>query len=490
MNDQALKRIAFLLAGGLALAAAPALAQVGVSTRTNDRMIVTLTEGTDLAEFVDAFAMDHPDVGLAGVDQVPDRPMHLLEVEYPDGADPDALADAIEVMLEEAYPFLLENGEFLYDNSAPEGHTGSTYVDGLDLSGFDNQYAADQIGLAGALAHSTGAGIVVAVVDTGVDATHPRLASRIVSGGFDFVDADDDPADHSDGFDQDQDGLTDEMAGHGTFVAGLLSLVAPDARLLPVRVLNDEGHGDAWILARGVFHAIDHGVEIINLSLGSTYKSEILELAFDEAESKGIVVVAAAGNLDRDEPEEHPAMSDAFGVAALDQFDVKASFSNFGKDLLISAPGVSTPAQPIVSTIPGGGYGAWEGTSFATPFVSGTVALIRAQHPEWDLVAGSGEYIVSAVEDALETGAFDVYDVNPAYADDAELGAGRLDAGASVALAPAAPDPGDLDADGVIGFADLVLLLADWGRTHTPSDLDGNGDVGFGDVVVLLARWS
>jgi subtilisin family serine protease len=216
------------------------------------------------------------------------------------------------------------------------------------------------------------------------------------------------------------------------------------------------------------------------------------------------VVVASAGNLDRSDPREYPAMDDidpddpvfppleisgAFGVAATDPGDVKADFSSYNRRLVISAPGDSSgvdPATSIVGLVPGDDYAVWEGTSFATAFVSATAALVRAQHPEWP--ASLGTYAL--VELVLTSTAADIYPQNPQFAGDMELGAGRLDAGAAVALGPPAPErPGDLDNDGDVDFIDLLNLLEDWGLVHSSADLDGNGTVAFGDLLIQLANW-
>jgi thermitase len=275
-------------------------------------------------------------------------------------------------------------------------------------------------------------------------------------------------------------------------VAGLITLAAPEALLLPIRVLDDEGRGDMWALTRGLFHAIDRGVEVINLSLSSTYNSEAVEEAIEEARELGIVTVAAAGNCDREEPREYPAMrSNIFGVAATDDDDRKADFSNYSDRLLLSAPGAMAflngdpaPDRSIIATVPGGGYAHWEGTSFAAPFVSGIVALVRGQHPEWPATESTFDQL-----EAILTGtAEDIDDENPQY--EGQLGDGRIDAAAAVALAGPAPQLGDLDGNGVIDVTDILLLLDAWGQVHSSADLNGDGVVGVDDLVTLLGGWT
>jgi thermitase len=354
------------------------------------------------------------------------------------------------------------------------------------------QYATVTLGLSAAHLRSTGGGVVVAVLDTGVDASHELLSGRLLPG-WDFVDGDADPGDDSPGQDLDGDGQFDEMAGHGTFVSGLVTLVAPDARILPIRVLDSEGRGESWRLARGVWYAIDQGVEVINLSLGSTEDSDVVEEALLEASSLGITVVAAAGNCDRSEPKEFPAMTEneVIGVAAVDDLDGRAGFSNFHSTLELAAPAASAfdfmgnplLERSIISSFPGGTYGVWEGTSMGTAFVSGSAALIRSQHPEW----GPDEETSMWVEDALLSGSVNIDELNPGYA--GLLGAGRIDAASSTAFGPVAPQLGDLDGNGFVDVDDLLLLLGDWGQVHSSADVDGNGVVNIDDLLVLLGGW-
>lgn len=479
-------------------------------SRVPDRMIVHIAEGADIGTFIDAFVADHPTVGLAAVDQVPGRRIHLLSLALPDGWT-EAFIDQLEADLKHDYLDILVSaagtgaGDFLYVNEGPEGKTGSVWASGLSQFDYDTQYAVPLLGVPAAQGMTTGGGTVVAVLDTGVDSSHPALAGRVVAGGYNFVDGNDVTDDVGDGMDTDGDGDIDELTGHGTFVAGLITLVAPDARILPVRVLDGDGNGDEWMLTRGIYHAIDRGVEVINLSLGSTYDTVSVKQAILDAALKGIVIVSSAGNCRRSDPREFPAMDDigledpvvplieiegALGIAATNPDDVKADFSNFNRRLFLCAPGDTAdgpldPARAIVGILPQSEYGAWEGTSFATAFTTGTAALVRAQHPEWAPDLGTYTNVLNV----LAVSAADVYAVNPQYAQDMELGAGRLDVAAAAALGPVAPPLGDLDGNGAVQFADLLILLRDWGLVHSSADLNGNGVVEFGDLLILLGNW-
>lgn len=511
----------------LALALAVLLAQVcsavagppGVDRLIVDRIIVHIAAGSDLDTFITAFEANHrdPEVNIdpAVQEQIPGRPIFLLGLEFPGGYT-DALLAAIECDLRTNYPGILHVGDlcdqrecdaclsadFLYENETAEGKTGSAYLSGIAPAAFGEQYAIPLMGIEDAPARSTGLGTVIALLDTGIDATHPRLTGRVLPFGYNFVDDNDDVSETENGVDEDKDGDTDEMTGHGTFVAGLLMLVAPDARILPVKVLNDDGVGHEWTLVKGLYYAIDRGVEVINLSLGSTYDTMAVKEAVAEAAKHGIIIVAAAGNLNRDDPEEHPAADDAWipdppqeiigalGVAATDHADIKADFSNFGKKLVLSAPADMTgpfdPDRAIVSILPNDDYGAWKGTSFATAFVSGTAALVRAQHPQWAADVQTYQDVAAV----LTGSSVDIYDLNPDFAKDRELGEGRLDVAAAVAKGPVAPAVlGDLDNDGFVRFDDLLVLLADWDETHSSADLDGDGRVSFDDLLILLTNW-
>ncbi len=468
----------------------------GIDARRGDRLMVRLLADADLADFINTFETSHATSGvtLNLVDSIGSRQTYLLEL-GPPGLDDDDL-DALEKDLQTnpTYGDLLAWSDFLYEGQAPEGKTGSFWfflTDGKDL--FPTQYVWEMFNLGVAHQRSTGRGTVVAVLDTGVDASHPLLQGHVLSNGFNFIDGNDDTSDIGDDRDTDGDGFVDEMVGHGTFMASLISLVAPDARILPVRVLNGDGVGNHWLIAKGFYYAIDHGAEVINLSLGSTHNSEVIEDAIEEARQRGIVAVGAGGNLNRERPREFPALlSHAFGVAATDDQDIKAEFSNFHYELTISAPGASAPLagrpdqydpeRSIIGAIPGGGCAISAGTSLSAAFVSGTAALIRAQYPQWP----ANQTTHAAIEAAIKDTAVNIDGLNPAF--EGKLGAGRLDIAAAVALGPPMPTPGDLDNDGSIDVRDLSALLVAWNQVHSSADLDADGVVGKPDLLILLAN--
>ena len=229
---------------------------------------------------------------------------------------------------------------------------------------------------------STGAGAVVAVVDSGVQADHPDLAGH-VRPGYDFVQNDATP----------QDGN-----GHGTHVSGIISAVsgngigvesvAPGATILPVRVLGDDGGGSTDTVAKGVDYARTHGADVINLSLGSDVPlvgamgGDAFDAAVHRALAAGIVVVAASGNNGVPVCEQPAAGDGLLCVGAVDKRKQRSFFSSFGSGLGLVAPGGSgtgMPGEDVLSTYKGSGYEALAGTSQAAPHVSGVAALLVAR---------------------------------------------------------------------------------------------------------------
>ncbi len=258
------------------------------------------------------------------------------------------------------------------------------------------QPALEGLGLDQAHEIARGAGVTVAVLDTGIDLDHAALVGHLAEGGYDYVDDDATPNDDSTGVDSDGDGHFDEAAGHGTHVAGIIALVAPDAEIWPARVLDSNGHGSVFIVVEAIHDAIAADVDVINLSFGIDRKvqSKLLADAIKSAKDAGVVVVAAAGN-DGSGAKHYPAANkDVIGVAAMDQENRRlASFSSHGKWATVAAPG-----EFVVSPVPGG-FAIWSGTSMAAPFVAGQAALLKSLNPGAKLdkivkaIAGSSEKI-------------------------------------------------------------------------------------------------
>lgn len=208
---------------------------------------------------------------------------------------------------------------------------------------------------------------VVAVIDSGVRASHPDLVGKVLVG-YDFVANDNDANDEN---------------GHGTGVAGTLSPgsnnqigvcgVAWANPILPVRVLDANGSGNYSAIANGIIYAADRGAKVINLSLGGTSSSRALQDAINYAWNKQCVIVAAAGNNGSNVAFYPAACTNVVAVSATNASDTRPTWSNFGSYVDISAPGVD-----ILSVYGTDQYAAWNGTSFSSPVASGVVALMAA----------------------------------------------------------------------------------------------------------------
>ena len=337
-----------------------------------------------------------PPYSLIQLSQFGSRPIYRMQV--PSGTTVDSslaqLAGNADVLLAEPN----------YIHQSPEARKLLPWAVGTP-SAYTAQWAPQSIHLANAQRFATGAGIRVAVLDTGVDSSHPALAGKLLPG-WNFVDNN---ANTSEVGTQANLGF-----GHGTHVAGLVALTAPDAKIIPYRVLDQNGEGNVWVLAEALLRAIDpdgnpatdDGAHVINMSLGTLNRTKILSAiaqlsscaasnsadpitdfshsGYDDdrtrcANSKGVVIVAAAGNGSSSNALEYPAAEGSVGlisVGASDATQRLASFSNFGSWVDVTAPG-----DGITSSIPGGGYAVWSGTSMAAPMVAGAVALLRSREP-------------------------------------------------------------------------------------------------------------
>ena len=260
----------------------------------------------------------------------------------------------------------------------------------------------------------TGSGIVVAVPDTGISLSHPELVESLINGGIDMLGGNTTAEAIPYGEDMDADGEVDESLHHSTFVAGLIRLVAPDVRILPVRILDAEGRGTAFALARGIVHAADQGVDILNLSLSVVdpcdSTDELIARALEYAAASGVVVIAAAGNRGLPVVDFPANLDETIAVAAVGLDLTKTGFSNYGSEIDLSAPGLD-----LLSLYGDGEFARWSGTSFAAPLVSGAVALLLQKYPCLDR---------SEVRDLLA--ATTQPDANPGLA--GRMGAGVLDA--------------------------------------------------------------
>lgn len=242
-----------------------------------------------------------------------------------------------------------------------------------------------QLRVRAAHAVTRGAGVVVAVVDGGFNLRHPAIADALHPFGYDAIDRDMDAHDTGNGWDDDFDGVTDGGVGHGTFVAGMVRRIAPEASILPIRVRDDEGWGTDAELERGLMVAWALGADVVNVSGESTQglPGRVAALVREMREA-GVVVVNAAGNSGTLSVSQVARSKDSLIVGAVDGEDRLASFSNRpegAQRYFVLAPGVDLHGPVGIGYDESNGY--WSGTSFATALVSGAAALVRAAEPSF-----------------------------------------------------------------------------------------------------------
>lgn len=360
-----------------------------------NEVLVKLLQANDLASIAAEYDLDP-----TPLDQFGTRAIYRMQIM--DGAAPPERAVQLEADARVDY------AEPNFIGRAPEGVQRVSWPKGEESSDYQEQWAAGVIRLPEAHTVTRGAEVTVAVLDTGIDLTHPALVGQLVSG-YDFVDLDADPS---------EVGTADQNLhyGHGTHVAGLVALVAPEASIMPLRVLDEDGVGNIWVLAEALAYAINpdgnpntaDGADVINLSLSTIQQTNLLaeivasvtcEQDDDPGEEDdclvgpnqhGAVVVAAAGNSSSSIPE-YPAAEGVLGslaIGASTQADTLAVFSNYGSWVDLAAPG-----QDILSTVPSGEYAVWSGTSMATPLAAGEAALVRAVNPNYSAADVVGQMI-------------------------------------------------------------------------------------------------
>ncbi len=331
--------------------------------------------------------------------------------------DPDVLA--------------LEMNEELF---APEIKSGSTSPDEKPLEqalltrrmmnyfgasvweGYAKQPLVSLIGLPQAQARGTLGAATVAVIDTGVDAEHPALAGALLPG-YDFTreqagipsDLQDIDATLAGYLRQSTTAFIDNSArpvplnqyswaaltqsttafidtgklptgfGHGTMVASVIRLCAPQAKILPLKAFLADGSSNTFDLLRAIYYAADNGARVINMSFNMKDPSAELARAIDYAAGKNAVLVASAGN-DGNEILVYPAAFDkAMGIASTNNFDERSGFTNYGPQLVTLA----APGEGVIVAYPGNNYASSWGTSFSTPLVSGAVTMILQRNPTW-----------------------------------------------------------------------------------------------------------
>jgi subtilisin family serine protease len=240
----------------------------------------------------------------------------------------------------------------------------------------------------------TGSGIV-AVIDTGVDINHPVLApvllpgydfTRNQPGASEWLDMPQGDTDQSSGVVQQQsaaileqqsaailEGQPGAAFGHGTMTSGMVHLAAPTTKILPLKAFTSDGTGYLSNIIAALYYAVQHKANVVNMSFDLSAPSQALSQAVSYANRANVVLVAAAGN-ESTSARVYPASLTGYvmGIASTTDWDARSSFSNYGSaDVWIAAPG-----EYVISTFPGGSYAAASGTSFSSPLVAGTAALL------------------------------------------------------------------------------------------------------------------
>ncbi len=459
--------IALLLTTAPLAHAAPSASQAR-SSQTNENEIIAKLDVSQPGATIEAINQTYGTTTIRAL--APGRVVYLLQA--PAGADPAQVVNAMGNDVRILY------AELNRATDAPEaiGRSGFAWG-GYDPTPYNSQYPQQMLGLPAAHAISQGAGVVVAVIDTGVQLAHPDLAGHLTATRIDFVDGDNVPEDEF------SSGGANYGAGHGTHVAGIIHLVAPQARIMPIRVLDTDGRGYSFTVAEAILFAVEHGAHVINLSLGMPENtSNFLEDVIDEAAEQGVVVVAAVGNLNSTQKQFPAAAECALAVTAIDPNRVKADFASYGGWVSLAAPGVG-----IHSTLPVDGYGSWSGTSMAAPFVAGQAALLLALNPNLNVVQ---------VADLMGGAAVNLNPFNPGHVN--QLGMGQIDVHASLLALQAGNIP-DLelldddcseDDDNIVNVGDLVMIANLWGQpAGSPHDRDGDGLITIVDIQLLARHW-
>jgi subtilisin family serine protease len=262
---------------------------------------------------------------------------------------------------------LMDTGLFTY--AEPEGFVTATAIP--NDPDFSSQWHLGAISAAAAWNITTGvASVPIAMIDSGVDPTHPDIASKLIPG-WNFVASSSNTADNT---------------GHGTATAGTAAAASNNGLgvtgvawlnpIMPLVVIDATGSGPYSNVASAITYAADHGARIINISLAGTTPSSTLQSAVNYAWSKGAVIFAAAGNSSSTSPVYPAACDNVVAISATEPGDTLASFSDYGSWIDLSAPG-----DNILTTTNGGGYGSWYGTSFSSPIVAATAALALSVNP-------------------------------------------------------------------------------------------------------------
>ena len=405
-NRRPLRHVALLLVsafisltGGYGLAeeaAPPAHVSAGPASWVADELLVAHHPGIDRPR-VEEIYRSH---GATIVDEIPQIRTHLLRVA------PSALESVRQALARRPEIEFVERNYVMPAALTPND------------ANYWKEWHLEKINAPSAWDVSTGdSGVVIAILDSGIDSSHPDLAAKIVPG--------------YNAYDNNSD--TSDVGGHGTMVAGSAAAISNNGAgvasvawqnpLMPIRVTDTQGSGYASTIAKGLTWAADHGARVMNISFSGVAASSAITSAAQYVAGKGGLVVAAAGNCGCADPTAENLY--ILSVSATNTDDTLASFSSTGSYVDVAAPGVS-----IQTTVQGGGYSSVSGTSFSSPITAGVLALMMSANPALG---------PSVLEYLLESTAVDLG--SPGF--DKSFGFGRIDAAAAVnaALASAQPPP-------------------------------------------------
>lgn len=393
--------------------------------------------------------------------------INVFLISFPDSVPVDTIIEhlinipavlGVQPNFKHGVPEVNQISQSFSDQSSP------SFLRGESPPSFYEQPGTYSIGLDSAHAVATGEGVVVAVIDNGLDFSHPLFDSALQDSGYDFVDHDPDPSEE-----------VGDVYGHGTFVSGLVLLAAPDCMLIPYRAFDENGWGNSFAICKAIYQAIEDSVDIINMSFGLYEDDPVISLAVNDAYSDTIVMVASVGNDSSSQQLFPAAYTEVMAVSAIDTLELVAGFSNYGSYVDICAPGVK-----VYSALPGAyEWGTWSGTSFSSALVSGVCALILHQRPT--LTAGE-------THDIARLSARTELNWGTIFPPDLYYGHGCIDA--TRALTGWAC--GDADNSWAVNVADLTYLVAYlFNSGPAPpvievSDVDGNGSVNVADITYMV----
>ncbi len=395
-------------------------------------------------------------------DSIPGCQTYLIEMGI--GDDWDAVLAELEsdtqvIFVEPNYSVELPES-FQMSISFPDDYA-PPLLDGVEPSNFFEQSSIYSVGVDQAQQIVTGTGITVAIIDNGVDFSHPLLSPRLLPTGYDFVDNDSDP-----GYE------TGAVTSHGTFVSGLIALIAPDCKILPLRAFDGDGYGTTYAIADAIYNAVDQGVDVINMSFGTVESSRIMIQATNQAILNGVSLVAASGNNSLEVPTYPAALPGVIAVSGIDANDYLATFSNYGEYIDVCAPAVN-----LYSTLAGEDeWGTWSGTSFAAPFVAAACALVRQISPDYSTFIMQ-EHIRQTASTDFQWGT--LVPPDPSY------GYGRINIFNAVNLSAEAftIEFGDLNGNGAVNAGDVVYLVQYVYSGGPPPTAPGNPDMNCDGIV-------